>query len=112
MWTVNKDYKVYKNGTQTSRITIPAESVYPFYLILKKQRFFCKSCQSSFTAETDFVQKNCFISNYTKTKVVVKSAEAQSIKDIAKDCRVSSHTVQREINKVAKSFKPGHKKAT
>src|SRR5699024_6846061 len=49
------------------------------------------------------------ISNYTKTKVVVKSAEAQSIKDISKDCRVSSHTVQREINKASQSFKPARK---
>src|SRR5699024_10871480 len=77
--------------------------------VLKKQRFFCKACQSSFTAETNFVRKHCFISNYTKTKVVVKSAEAQSIKDISKDCRVSSHTVQREINKASQSFKPARK---
>ena len=107
--TENEDYMIYKNGTQVSRITIPAESIYPFYLILKKQRFFCKACQSSFTAETNFVRKHCFISNYTKTKVVVKSAEAQSIKDISKDCRVSSHTVQREINKASQSFKPARK---
>jgi len=39
----------------------------------------------------------------------VKSAEAQSIKDIVKDCRVSSHTVQHEINKAAKFFKPARK---
>lgn len=74
--------------------------------MLKKQRFFCKSYQSSFTAETDLVQKHCFVSNYTKTKIVVKSTEVQSVKDIAKDCRVPSHTVQREINKAAQSFKP------
>src|SRR5699024_12827743 len=83
--TVNEDYMIYKNATQTSRITIPAESVYPFYLIQKKQRFFCKSCQSSFTAETDFVQKHCFISNNKKTKIIMKSAEEQPIKVIAKD---------------------------
>ena len=39
----------------------------------------------------------------------MKSAEAQSIKDIVKDCRVSSHTVQHEINKAAKFFKPARK---
>src|SRR5699024_12652010 len=66
----------------------------------------CKSYQSSFTAETDLVQKHCFVSNYTKTKIVVKSIEVQSVKDIAKDCRVPSHTVQSEINKAAQSFKP------
>ena len=37
--TVNEDYMIYKNGTQTSRFTIPAESVYPFYLIQKNNVF-------------------------------------------------------------------------
>src|SRR5699024_4970343 len=41
--------------------------------------------------------------------VRVSFIQAQSIKDISKDCRVSSHTVQREINKASQSFKPARK---
>lgn len=36
---LNENYTIYKNGTQKSRITILAESVYPFYLILKNNLF-------------------------------------------------------------------------
>ena len=58
----NIDYIVYKNGTQTSRITIPITGVKPTYLRLKKQRFFCKACDRSFTAKSPIVEKHCFIS--------------------------------------------------
>lgn len=80
--------------------------IYPTYLNLKKQRFFCKACHSSFIARTSIVQKHCFISNHTKAKVLIKSTDAQSLTDIAKDCSVSSTTVQCVITKEAKKYKP------
>lgn len=102
----NEDYTVYKNGTKTSRITLPISGVYPTYLNLKKQRFFCKSCGCSFSAKTSIVQKHCFISDHTKAKILIKSTDAQSLTDIAKDCSVSTNTVQRIITKEAKKYKP------
>lgn len=105
----NENYLIYKNGTQTSRITFPIGSVTPTYLCLKKQRFFCKACKVSFTAQTPIVKENCFISEYTNAQVVVKSAEAQSITSIARDCTVSTSTVQRLITREAKTYKPHHK---
>src|SRR5690625_4294648 len=92
-----------------SRITLPIAGIYPTYLNLKKQRFFCKACNSSFIAKTSSVEENCFISNNTKTKVFIKSSEAQSLKDIANDCYVSPTTVQRIIDKEAKTFKPHYR---
>ncbi|WP_192812628.1 transposase family protein [Paenisporosarcina sp. TG-14] len=47
----NIDYTVYKNGTQSSRITLPITGVNPTYLLLKKQRFICKACNYSFTSK-------------------------------------------------------------
>lgn len=105
----NENYMVYKNGTKMSRITLPIAGIYPTYLNLKKQRFFCKACNSSFIAKTSIVEENCFISDNTKTKAFIKSAEAQSLTDIAKDCDVSPTTVQRIINKEAKVFKPHYR---
>lgn len=104
----NEDYTVIKNGTQTSRITLPITGVHPTYLCLKKQRFLCKSCDSSFTAETPVVKNNCYISKNTNTQVVIRSAEAQSLLSISKDCCVSPTTVLRIITEEAKAFKPHH----
>ena len=98
----NEDYMIYKNGTKISRITLPISGVYPTYLNLKKQRFYCKSCNSTFSASTSMVQKHCFISDHTKAKVLVASTDAKSLTDISKDCFVSTATVQRVIIAEAK----------
>lgn len=102
----NDNYNVYKNGTQLSRITLPITGVHPTYLLLKKQRFMCKRCNNSFTAKTSIVKKHCHISENVKTQITIKSAEAQSLTSIAKDCSVSPTTVQRVINIVAQIYKP------
>ncbi len=102
----NQGYTVYKNGTQLSRITLPISGVHPTYLLLHKQRFMCKQCENSFTAKTPIVKKNCHISKNVNAHVVIKSAEAQSITSIARDCSVSPTTVQRMINCAAKRYKP------
>lgn len=104
----NENYIIYKNGTQTSRITLPFLGMYPAYLLLKKQRFMCKSCQHSFTAQTSVVKRNCYISRNVKSLIAIKATEARSIKSIARDCSVSSPTVQRQINEAAKLFKSHH----
>jgi len=103
------DFTVYKNGTQLSRITLPITGINPTYLLLQKQRFMCQACQSSFTAKTPIVQRNCFISQNVKAQVILKSAEAQSLTSIARDCSVSPATVQRQINQAAKQFIPHYK---
>jgi len=105
----NEDDIVTKNGTQMSRITLPITGVKPTYLLLKKQRFVCKVCACSFTARTPIVKKDCYISEHTKIQIVIKSAEAQSLISIARDCSVSPTTVQRVITKEAKPFKPHHR---
>ena len=54
---------IVKNGTKTSRITLCSISVLPAYLNLRKQRFLCRECGSSFTADTSrIVEKYCHIS--------------------------------------------------
>lgn len=64
----------------------------------------CQACQSSFTAKAPIVQRNCFILKNVKAQVTLKSAEAQSLTPIARDCSVSPTTVQRQINQAAKQF--------
>ena len=66
-----------------------------------KQRFYCKSCDSHFTAKSNIVDAHCFISNKTKLAVLDKVQEYRSQKSIAKSCLVSSMTVSRVINQAA-----------
>ena len=55
-------------------------------------------------AKTSLVNEGCFISKDTCLQAGVKTAEARSIKDIARDCAVSPTTVQREINKASQEL--------
>ncbi|GEN58035.1 hypothetical protein GCM10012290_25630 [Halolactibacillus alkaliphilus] len=100
----NEDYTIIKNGTKTSTIVIPAGITKKTYLKLRKQRFYCKHCQTTFVAKTSLVNEGCFISKDTRLQARVKSAEARSVKDIARDCAVSPTTVQREINKASQAL--------
>ena len=83
----------YKNGKKTSTITLLKIMEMPAYLELQKQRFYCKSCDSHFTAKSNIVDAHCFISNKTKLAVLDKAQEYRSQKSIAKSCLVSSMTV-------------------
>uniref|UniRef100_UPI000780E7E0 ISL3 family transposase n=1 Tax=Halolactibacillus sp. JCM 19043 TaxID=1460638 RepID=UPI000780E7E0 len=100
----NEDYTIIKNGTKTSTIVIPAGGTKKTYLELRKQRFYCKQCQTTFVAKTSLVNEGCFISKDTCLQAGIKTAEARSIKDIARDCAVSPTTVQREINKTSQEL--------
>ena len=72
----NEHFSVIKNGTQTSRITLPLTGMHRTFLLLKKQRFFCKSCSCTFVARSSIVDRHCFISNQTKARVTMKATQA------------------------------------
>ncbi|STX10565.1 Transposase and inactivated derivatives [Kurthia zopfii] len=104
----NKDFSIIKNGTQESRISLPMVGVHRTFLLLKKQRFFCKSCSSTFVAESKVVDRFCCISNQSKSLVTLKASEAQSITLIAQDTCVSTTSVQRFINQYSQSMPKKH----
>ncbi|WP_414047399.1 ISL3 family transposase [Macrococcus equi] len=98
----NKNYSIVKNGTKKSRLVINKISERPAYLILYKQRFHCKLCDAHFTAESNCVEKYCFISNNTKLAVIHKSTKIRSEKSIAESCFISATSVSRFIKQAAK----------
>src|SRR5690606_18949286 len=69
------DEQIIKHGFKTSVIKMPSISGYHTYLKLKKQRYFCKHCQSTFTLKTNVVAKNCCISNNTKVAIALNAKD-------------------------------------
>lgn len=100
------DEKIIKYGFKTSTIKIPNVSGFKAYLKLKKQRYFCKHCNSTFTLETSVVDRNCFISNNTKVSIALSAKEKISEKDIAKNHNVSHCTVSRIIDSFYEYYEP------
>ncbi|PTG54832.1 hypothetical protein BU692_09930 [Staphylococcus chromogenes] len=97
----NKDYSIVKNGKKQSCITLNKMNERPAYLVLAKQRFYCKCCESHFTAKTNVVDMYCYIANSTKLAIVDKATEFRSEKAIARDTSVSPTTVSRYIDMIA-----------
>lgn len=100
------DENIIKHGFKTSTIKIPKVSGFDTYLKLKKQRYFCKHCNSTFTLKTNIVNENCYISNNTKISIALSAKEKISEKDIAKNHNVSHSTVNRVIDSFYKEYKP------
>lgn len=73
-------------------------------LKLKKQRFYCKSCCKTYTAETNLVKKNCSIASTTYTAILLELKVKNSIKDIASRFNVSTSTVNQWLTNINKSF--------
>ncbi len=108
---VCQNNNIVKNGTKTSRITLCSVSGLPAYLHLRKQRFLCRECGSSFTADTSrIVEKHCHISKRLKNEIKSKISETVSETYIAKETNVSVHTVRRIIDDTARllTIKPLH----
>lgn len=100
----NSNKMIIKNGMKKSKITLNKMNERPSYLILDKQRFYCKHCESYFTAETNLVDAYCNISNNTKLAILNKANEIRSEKSIAQACFVSPSTVSRYIDKTARQL--------
>ena len=82
-------------------IKIPKQGNCLTRLILHKQRFLCKNCNKTFTAETSLVGKYKNISNNTELQIRVELMYKQSEKDIANKLDVSVSTVDRTLNNIA-----------
>ena len=90
-----------KHGTKLSTLTLTHVNFQPVLFRLKKQRFLCKHCDSTFIAETPLVNRHCFISNVIKSTIALELKETQSMTLIARHMSVSPSTVIRILRQVA-----------
>ena len=102
--SVNHNHSIIKYGFKTSYILINSISGCVAYLKLRKQRFFCSHCLRSFSAQSDIVNKNCFISNPVKLSISLHAKKKISEKDIAIQHHVSHATVNSLIHSIYNDF--------
>src|SRR5690625_3555480 len=102
------DQNIIKHGFKPSMIKIPSVSGFSTYLKLKKQRYLCRHCKSTFTLRTSIVSENCYISSSTKASIALNAKDKISEKDIAKNHNVSHSTVHRVIDSFYSHYKPNY----
>ena len=93
---------IIKYGFKNCKIKMDKISNYKVLLSLDKQRFLCKHCKSTFIAETNLVDFHKQISNNTILSITLDLMEKGTEKDIAKRNNVSSSTVNRILDNIAK----------
>lgn len=89
---------VIRHSYKDSWIQLLPYQEIPTYLHLFKQRFYCKECHHTFSAQTYYVAENCYISQALKFAIAVELKRKISMKDIAKRYFVSSKTVERVLD--------------
>ncbi|MGO3375200.1 transposase family protein [Brochothrix thermosphacta] len=102
------NFNIIKYGVKTSRITLNRTDNHQTFLFLKKQRYFCKHCQTTFSAQTNLVKEHCFISKNVIQSILVEGQSILSEKDIAKRFRVSTTTVSRALHQLQEQFRPSY----
>lgn len=75
------------------------------FLMLKKQRFYCKVCGQTFTATSPYIDPRCIISNDVKLVVSQKLSGVVSEKDIAHSISISPSTVHRYLKGLGETVK-------
>lgn len=103
---INQHFTVIKYGKKVSTLKLGTVMFQPVRLRLKKQRFFCKACESTFIAKTSLVQKHCFISTLIKSHIALELQTIQSMKAIGERVAVSAHTVMRVLRTVGERLEP------
>ena len=98
--------KIIKHDSKKSFVRILPVNGQPAAIRLKKQRFLCKECHSTFIAETNIVNKHCSISNRLKAHILSTLSQKISEKDIAKINNISHSTVSRYIDNDFKKYSP------
>ncbi|HEL2505624.1 TPA: ISL3 family transposase [Streptococcus suis] len=97
---------IIKHGSKKTFVRLAPVNGQPTALELKKQRFLCKECKSTFIAETNIVKKHHSISSRLKALILDSLSKKISEKDIAKLNTVSHSTVSRYIDKDFTKFSP------
>lgn len=104
----NNNNNIIKWGFKSSKIKLQKICDLPTLLLLRKQRFYCKECESSFIAETNLLSKHCSISNNVKNKISSDIVDTISFKYVARLNNVSINTVTRVFKKSLDYFKPNY----
>lgn len=102
---VNELYSLIKNGTKTVSVKLPKVSNKKTVLLLKKTRYYCKVCKSTFIDQTDTVKPYHSISNNTYHAAILELRMKRSITDISKFLDVSVTTVNNWLTRLSSSFK-------
>ena len=82
MWHQNEG-QIIKNGSHKTKVQLLPYRNNKTELRLVRTRFYCKECQSTFNAQTNLVDENCYLSKELKVQIALELAKNTIRKEIA-----------------------------
>lgn len=101
--------EIIHNGSYTTHSQMLKVKEKLTILELKRSRFFCHTCGTTFSAQTDLVDDHHHLTKELKQAILMELFENQSRKLIAKKYFVSDGTITRILREATKDYQP-HKK--
>jgi transposase len=84
-----------KNGTTLTKLRLPTHNGPMILMYLRKQRYFCKSCQTTCGANTPIVEKNHSLTRALNSAVFKLAKQSLTVVTIAKIVGISPSSVAR-----------------
>ncbi len=101
---INDNFSIQRYGFKLVSIKIPSISNYNAILKVHRQRYFCKYCNQTFSAQCNLIEPNCSISKNTKLSCILDMKNKTSIVDIAKRHNISHGTVNNLLKSLNENF--------
>lgn len=104
--------QVVKNGTRPTTLKLPAVVQKPVHLGLRRQRYLCRACHKTFSAETQIVQCGHSITRQAEQVIHALAQESLPIKTISKITGISASSIQRILYKDKEALVKPHQLPT
>ncbi|MEW3485669.1 hypothetical protein [Enterococcus entomosocium] len=96
---IKNEGQISKNGSHKTKAQLLPYRATKTELRLVRTRFYCKECQSTFFAQTNLVDENCYLSKELKVQIALELAKNATRKEIANHYFASSMTVLRVLHR-------------
>ena len=103
---IKNEGQIIKNGSHKTKVQLLPYRATKTELRLVRTRFYCKECQSTFNAQTNLVDENCYLSKELKVQIALELAKNITRKEIADRYFVSDVTVLRVLHTCLKTYHP------
>ena len=103
---IKNEGQIIKNGSHKTKVQLLPYRATKTELRLVRTRFYCKECQSTFNAQTNLVDENCYLSKELKVQIALELAKNTIRKEIANRYFVSDVIVLRVLHTCLKTYRP------
>ena len=95
---------VVRNGTRLTKMKLPSLGEQPLRMNLRKQRYLCRACHHTFSAQTQLAPAQHAITRQAAHEIVTLAKKALPVKTISQIVGISASSVQRILYQGQRAF--------